>query len=121
MLDVQVDKKGGRPTTHKNSLKEVQNIINSLDLKDIWRVFNPDNKRFTWRRNKPKIHCRLDFFLTSNSLSLALTKADILPGYKTDNSLITIHLKNKNNPRGPGFWKLDTSFLSNSEHISLIK
>ena len=39
VLDVQADKKGGRPTTHKNSLKEVQNIINSLDLKDIWQVF----------------------------------------------------------------------------------
>ena len=27
VLDVQNDKKGGRQTTHKNSLKEVQNII----------------------------------------------------------------------------------------------
>ena len=44
--------------------------------------------------SKPEIHCRLDFFLTSNSLSLAITKADILPGYKTDHSLITLHLAN---------------------------
>ena len=92
VLDVQNDKKGGRLTTHKNSLKEVQNIINSLDLIDIWRVSNPDIRRFTWRRSKPEIHRRLDFFLTSNSLSSAITKADILPGYKTDHSLITLHV-----------------------------
>ena len=80
VLDVQNDKKGGRLTTHKNSLKEVQNIINSLDLIDIWRVSNPDIRRFTWRRSKPEIHCRLDFFLKSNSLSSAIRRADILPG-----------------------------------------
>ena len=110
VLDVQKDKKGGNPVTHKNSLKEVQNIANSLDLIDIWRVFNSDAKRFTWRRKNPEIHCRLDFFLTSASLSPAVTKADILAGYKTDHSLITLHLANNNNPRGPGFWKLNTPF-----------
>ena len=111
VLDVQNDKKGGRLTTHKNSLKEVQNIINSLDLIDIWRVSNPDIRGFTWRRSKPEIHCRLDFFLTSNSLSSAIIKADILPGYKTDHSLIMLHLANNTNPRGPGFWKLHTSLI----------
>ena len=54
--------------THKNSLKEVQNIANSLDFIDVWRVFNSDTKRFTWRRKKPEIHYCLDFFLTSTSL-----------------------------------------------------
>ena len=72
--------------THKNALKEVQKIVNSLDLLDIWRVFNPDAKRFTWRRKKPEIHCRLDFFLTTTSLSPTITKADIISGYKTDHS-----------------------------------
>ena len=107
--------------THKNSLKEVQNIANSLDLIDVWRIFNPDAKRFTWRRKKPEIHCRLAFFLTSASLSPAFTKADILAGYKTDHSLITLHLANNNNPRGPGFWKLNASFLLDSEYVNLIK
>ena len=67
------------------------------------------------------MHCRLDFFLTTNSLSSAITKADILPGYKTDHSLITLYLANNTNPRGPGFWKLNTYFLSDSEYTNLIK
>ena len=110
VLDVQNDKKGGRLTTHKNSLKEVQNIINSLDLIDIWRVSNPDIRRFTWKRSKPEIHCRLDFFLTSNSLSSAITKADILPGYKTDHSLITLHLENNTESLGPGLLEVKYVF-----------
>ena len=94
VLDVQNDKKGARLTTNKNSLKEVQNIRNSLDLIDVCRVSNPGIKRFTWGRSKPEIHCRLDFFLTINSVSSAITKPDILPGYKTDNFLITLYLAN---------------------------
>ena len=121
ILDVQKDKIGGNPTTHKNSLKEVLYTVNLLDLVDIWHILNPDAKRFTWRRRKPDIHCRLDFFLTSSSLSTTITKADILPGFKTDHSLITLHLTNNTNHRGPGFWKLNTSFLLESEYVNLIK
>ena len=36
-------------------------------------------------------------------------------------SLITIHLASNNKPRGPGFWKLNTSLLLDSEFIELIK
>ena len=120
VMDVQKDKKGGNATTHRNSLKEVQNIANSLDLIDVWRTLNPDGKRFTWRRTKPEVHCRLDYFMISSSLTTAITNADILPGYKTDHSLITIHLASNSNPGGPGFWKLNTSFLLDSEYIEFI-
>ena len=118
---VQKNKKGGNATTHRNPLKKVQNIANSLDLIDVCRTLNPDGKRFTWRRTKPEVHCRLDYFMISSSLITAITNADILPGYRTDHSLITIHLAGNNNPRGPGFWKLNTSFLLDSEYIELIK
>ena len=120
-MDVQKDKKGGNVTMHRNSLKEVQNIVNSLDLIDAWRTLNPDAKRFTWQRTKPEVHCRLDYLMISSSLTTAITNADILPGYKTDHSLITIHLASNSNPRGPGFWKLNTTFLLDSEYIELIK
>ena len=99
---VQRNKNGGNATTHRNPLKKVQNIANSLDLIDVWRTLNPDGKRFTWRRTKPEVHCRLDYFMISSSLITAITNADILPGYRTDHSLITIHLAGNNNPRGPG-------------------
>jgi len=59
--------------------------------------------------------------LTSSSLSAATTNADILPGFKTDHSLISIHLANDANPRGPGFWKLNTTFLLDEEYVALIK
>ena len=46
VLDVQKDKKGGSPVTHKKSLQKVKYIVDSLDLTDIWRFLNADTKRF---------------------------------------------------------------------------
>jgi len=42
VLDVLKDKKGG---------KMVQNFQNNLDLTDIWRDLNPEERRYTWRQN----------------------------------------------------------------------
>ena len=115
------DKKGGNQTTHFKSLEEIKMLKENMDLTDIWRDLHPSTQRFTWRRNKPEIHCRLDFFLISSSLSTDALEADILPGFKTDHSLITLSLATKTNPRGPGFWKLNSHFLKDLEYINLIK
>ena len=119
--DVQKDKQGGRPVTHEKSLEKAKYIIDSLDLVDIWRMLNPEARHFTWRRSCPEIKCRLDFFLISSSLIPAVKSADVLTGFKSDHSLITLTLINNSNPRGPGFWKLNTSLLADEEYIDLIE
>ena len=116
VLNVQKDKKGGNPVTHEKSLQKVKSIVDSLDLTDIWRFLNADTKRFTWRRRNPEIQCRPDFyFISASFFNINNFRAVILPGFKTDHSLITLHLTNNTNPRGPGFWKLNTSLLSDEE------
>ena len=44
-----------------------------------------------------------------------------MAGFKTDHSLVTIQVALHTNPRGPGFWKLNTSFLSETEYINQMK
>ena len=89
-LDIEKDKKGGLARTHKNALKVVQDFSENLDLVDIWRIFNPETKRYSWRRKHPDISCRLDFFLVSESFMCDITHSDIVPGFKTDHSMITL-------------------------------
>ena len=76
VLEVEKDKQGGNTTTHNNALQELDKIIQNLDLGDIWRDLNSESKRFTWRRRKPNIQCRLDFFLISNCLYSKVIKTD---------------------------------------------
>ena len=121
MLDLNKDKKGGLAKTHKNALKVVQDLSESLELSDAWRILNPEATRYTWRQRQPDIHCRLDFFLVSQASICNITQADIIPGFKTDHSMITLSLSLHSNPRGKGFWKLNTSFLSDARYLEEIR
>ena len=89
----------------------------SLDLIDAWRVLHPDLLKFTWRQRRPEVHSRLDFF----SIDCNTIDAEIIPGYKTDHSMITIKVSLHSNNRGHGFWKLNTSLLEDTEYVTLIK
>ena len=112
VFDVSKDKKGGVATTHLKSKDEVEAIREDFELADIWRVLNPEVTRFTWRRENPEIQCRLDFFLISLSLCPEITEAHIVLGYRTDHSMITFRINTARNPRGPGYWKLNTHLLT---------
>ena len=120
VLDTSKDKMGGLNKMHQNSVQVIHEYQNALDLVDVWRTLNKDDRRHTWRRRNPEIHCRLDFFLVSQTILYKTTKADILPGYKTDHSMITLNFSLHSNQRGRGLWKLNTSFLSQNDYVNEI-
>ena len=68
-----------------------------------------------------EIHCRLDFFLVSQSLMCYVIGAHITMGFKTDHSMIVIDVALHSNERGPGYWKLNTSFLSKIDYVNQIR
>ena len=111
----------GLAKTHTKALKVIEQYAAKLDLIDAWRALNQDARRYTWRRRNPEIHCRLDFFLVSQSVMSNVKDTDISAGYKTDHSLITIKIAQHSNTRGPGFWKLNKSFLKETEYINQIR
>ena len=119
ILDLDKDKKGGRYKTHTRSVKTLKEFIAKLDLIDAWRVLNPNTLRYTWRLKKPEIRCR--FFLISQSLMCNITHADITMGFKTDHSMVIISVALHSNQRGLGYWKLNTSFLSDANYVNQIR
>ncbi|KAL9982000.1 hypothetical protein ACROYT_G010777 [Oculina patagonica] len=121
VLDLEKDKIGGLPKTHQNSVKIIHEFSENLDLVDAWRLLHPETNRYTWRQRHPKVQCRLDFFLVSQSIANSTTHAEISPGYKSDHSMITLKISIHSNPRGPGFWKLNTSFLTETTYVNQIK
>ena len=84
-------------------------------------MLNPDSFRFTWRRKTPEVQCRRDCFLVNQSTFCNTFEADIIPGYKTDHSMITLQISLHSNKRGRGFWKLNTSLLKDIEYVNRIK
>ena len=121
VLDIEKENRGDLARTHRNALKIIRDFSENLGSTDIWRLLNPEARRYTWRQNQPTIYCRLDFFLVSESSLCDVTHADILPGFKTDHSMVTLNVALHSNPRGKGFWKLNTSLLSEMRYVQEIK
>ena len=78
-------------------LEVVQDAMENMELCDVWIIFNPDCKRYIWRQRQPEIHCRLDFFLVSQSILGISTYTDITPGFKTYS--ITVGCDKTKSPR----------------------
>ena len=103
------------------SVKCIDNICLANDLIDIWRIRNPNLKRFTWRQKTPVIQRRLDFWLVSNGMQEDIDNVDVIPSLKSDHSAIVLSINGiENRPRGPSFWKLNSSLLDDKEYVSLI-
>ena len=89
--DPEFDGLGGKPKL-KESVKIIEQICLSFDLIHIWRVRNPDERRFSWRQKNPVIQRRLDFLLTSSTLQEDVENVDIIPAIKSDHSAITLFI-----------------------------
>ena len=69
--DPTLDRKGGNFKESKqyvSVVKKMNELLKANDLCDIWRIHNPDTRRYTWRQKKPSISSRLDMWLVSDIL-----------------------------------------------------
>ena len=76
IFDTDLDSSGGKPTI-KDCVKIIKDLELKHDLIDIWRIRNPETKRFTWRQKTPLIQRRLDFWLVDDVLQDDSIKTDI--------------------------------------------
>ena len=98
--------------------------MKNLYLRDIWRIKNPNAKRFTFRQNHVPsfVERRLDFFLIFNMLQESIIKTDVLASFCFDHSPIFFSLQLKDMPTpGKGFWKFSNYLTSNAEYVEKMK
>ena len=120
ILDANLDGSGGKPQV-KESCKQIEDLCSAFDLIDIWRLRNPDVRRFTWRQKNPVVQRRLDFWLISSNIQEDVENVDIIPAIRTDHSAISIHINGiEETGRGPSFWKFNSSLLEDEDYINLV-
>lgn len=90
------------------------------DLIDYWREQNLELKMYTWFKNNPVKKARLDFFLISNYLYTSVDDTAILPGYRTDHSLIVLTLDLIKFKKGNSYWKFNNSLLKDIQYVTEI-
>ena len=85
----------------------------------IMRKLHPKEKQYTWRTSDLKIKRRLDYWLIARQLSQKspVQKFEIKRAALCDHSLVRMELQiNVKYPRGPGFWKFNSSLLEDDEY-----
>ena len=119
-LNPDFDCSGGN-SSRKDSVKNIQDLCLDFDLVDIWRVRNPQTKRFTWRQKSPFIQRRLDYWLISDCCQEDIEKSDIVPSINSDHSAVVLHLNSIDKQRhGPSFWKFNGSLVNDVNYVTLI-
>ena len=122
VLDYKIDKKNGREITHKKCNNKLNSILDLHNLVDVWRILNPTKLKYTWHSNtKPPIFCRLDYFIVSDDLLNKCIKCKIKPGYKSDHSIVILTIDFIQQPKGPGYFKLNNTLLLENEYKETIK
>ncbi len=111
-----VDKIGGRTSTRTKVNQIIDTLLQSFALVDIFRVLHPWKKSFTWSQKTPLIRCRLDhIFIPSDWVPVA-QKALTVHAMISDHHPVVLYLEGMAyQKRGPGFWKLNTTLLENTE------
>ena len=86
VLDQTIDTKTYKHVNNPNAQKTVKDMMNELNLLDIYRLLHPNVTRFTWRKRNPIKHARLDFFLISDVMTDIVKTCNIGVAYWSDHS-----------------------------------
>ena len=115
-----LEARGGKPIPKRKSIIKLVDIMERLDIRDIWRIRNPKLQNFTFRQN----HCtgfierRLDYIFVFNWLQEFVNYTDALPTISTDHSPVLVSLLNNNfNDNGRGLWKHNSSLVHDEFYV----
>jgi len=118
MLNSMLDRSGGSPNFKSGAVENVLNLMDQLNLIDIWRVRNPYLRKYTWRQRNPLIQSRLDYWLISDKLQDIVSDCSISPAINTDHSSIYLNCKSSfSNNHGPSYWKFNDSLCVDDKFI----
>ena len=117
VIDVNMDRKG---STYNNikAREALQVIMDELFLIDVWRVRNSNEREYSWMRTGRTISAsRIDYALTSQSVSANVVNTMYLPGIRSDHRAFFVAVDITKIERGRGFWKFNNQLLQNKEFV----
>ena len=120
VLNPHLDYDNYKNINNPKAKEAVDDMISEFSLADVWRESNPQLKRFTWRKQMSLKQCRLDFFLFCEELMGNYQESDIIPGYRSDHSMVILKLRFGNDIQHKTFWKFNYSLLRDKQYIKEI-
>lgn len=116
-----IDKLGGIPWKATSSRNTLVDLMDELNLTDIYRELHPKSKSFTYVSKPLNLKSRIDYFLAPRSLSCDVRQAEIRISTAPDHNAIFLSIDIKSEfARGPGLWKFNNTLLEDINYQELI-
>ena len=124
VMDPTVDRKDST-RNHTQSHVLWCEFMERVGLNDIWRMLNPEVRRYTWHRFNRNLHTsmasRIDMIMVPQCMVDAVVNCEIEPGHWTDHSLVTLTVRLNEYRRGPGVWKFNNKLLESDKFCDNVR
>ena len=80
-------------------------LLSDCDLRDTWRLFQPEGKEYTWCKRNPFVARRLDYIPTNSMCFDKTIECNIHSVASTDHRGCSVLVKFTEIERGSGYWK----------------
>lgn len=102
--------------------KEIDTLVEELDLVDVWRFFHPLEKQFTFYSHPHNSYSRIDYFLISKSLISITAQTTIGTILISDHAPVGMAVRiGHSNKKHPSRWRFNTSMLKDEDLVQSIK
>ena len=117
ILDENLDQ-SNRKMNNKKSSDFLKSYMQEHFLVDVWRIRNPDIRRYSWFRNKPnRVASRLDMAIVSDEVARCVPNIMYFTGLHTDHSALFLAVEFSKQERGVGYWKFNCNLLSDIDFV----
>ena len=120
VLDPKKDSHNYKKVNNPKARLATIELMDEVDLMDLYRTLHTDTIRYTWRRKNPVKQARLDYFLVSSSTIDIINSCNIRPGYRSDHSILEMHITINPFKRGKGIWKFNNNLLYQKDYLTMI-
>ena len=96
------------------------NLLKRIEWAGVWRYFNCDKFQFTWHSINRRLFTRIDYFMVPKGILDFVQDCEILPGVRSDHSFVMMTLALCKTLRGKGLWKMNCSYLTDTEYLNEI-
>ena len=116
-----IDNLNYRQRRNEQARHKLIEMMESYGYNDTYRHIYGDKKMYTWYNPSGPQRSRLDMCLATNAILpfIVHTKAQV--AFKSDHRPILISIDFTNFERGPGYWKMNDSLLSDMDYVDRIK
>ncbi|WP_369124235.1 endonuclease/exonuclease/phosphatase family protein, partial [Streptococcus pyogenes] len=110
------------PSPHAESIPALQSLMSSTQTFPVWRTLHPNVRAYSWVHGSGSVASRIDMILAPIGMRDQIKECEYrTASFVADHRYLYLESSLEGfEPRGPGYWKLNTSLLRDDKYRDLV-